>query len=159
MKEAKRLKEFLEDYDDERDDPKFYRFFFFLPAPKKFMHFPFAHQVTGFSSFSHTGEVLCRSESVTGKRRWSWMSVTGRGRKRSWRRSDRDFWLRAILTLMLSCREWVTSCGYSRHLHSSSLELRSLVWTGNIKVTSFMLFFSGSRTGCPPDSQFSCLPV
>lgn len=26
MKEAKRLKEFLEDYDDERDDPKFYRF-------------------------------------------------------------------------------------------------------------------------------------
>lgn len=28
MKEAKRLKEFLEDYDDERDDPKFYRFFF-----------------------------------------------------------------------------------------------------------------------------------
>lgn len=30
MKEAKRLKEFLEDYDDERDDPKFYRFFFFL---------------------------------------------------------------------------------------------------------------------------------
>lgn len=30
MKEAKRLKEFLEDYDDERDDPKFYRFFFFF---------------------------------------------------------------------------------------------------------------------------------
>ena len=30
MKEAKRLKEFLEDYDDERDDPKFYRYFFFF---------------------------------------------------------------------------------------------------------------------------------
>lgn len=26
MKEAKRLKEFLEDYDDDRDDPKYYRF-------------------------------------------------------------------------------------------------------------------------------------
>ena len=25
MKEAKRLKEFLEDYDDDRDDPKYYR--------------------------------------------------------------------------------------------------------------------------------------
>lgn len=24
-KEAKRLKEFLEDYDDDRDDPKYYR--------------------------------------------------------------------------------------------------------------------------------------
>ena len=24
-KEAKRLKEFLEDYDDERDDPKYYK--------------------------------------------------------------------------------------------------------------------------------------
>lgn len=25
-KEAKRLKEFLEDYDDDRDDPKYYRY-------------------------------------------------------------------------------------------------------------------------------------
>lgn len=25
LKEGKRLREFLEDYDDERDDPKFYR--------------------------------------------------------------------------------------------------------------------------------------
>lgn len=25
VKEGKRLKEFLEDYDDERDDPKYYR--------------------------------------------------------------------------------------------------------------------------------------
>ena len=25
MKEGKRLKEFLEDYDDDRDDPKYYR--------------------------------------------------------------------------------------------------------------------------------------
>lgn len=35
MKEAKRLKEFLEDYDDERDDPKFYRFFFFFKTGSK----------------------------------------------------------------------------------------------------------------------------
>lgn len=28
MKEAKRLKEFLEDYDDDRDDPKYYRSLF-----------------------------------------------------------------------------------------------------------------------------------
>lgn len=28
IKEAKRLKEFLEDYDDERDDPKYYRYKF-----------------------------------------------------------------------------------------------------------------------------------
>lgn len=60
MKEAKRLKEFLEDYDDERDDPKFYRFFFFffLHALKKVIHFPFAHLVTGFLSFSHRGSAL-----------------------------------------------------------------------------------------------------
>lgn len=28
--EAKRLKEFLEDYDDERDDPKYYKYFNFI---------------------------------------------------------------------------------------------------------------------------------
>lgn len=36
MKEAKRLKEFLEDYDDERDDPKFYRFSFFYTLRRRF---------------------------------------------------------------------------------------------------------------------------
>jgi len=34
-KEAKRLKEFLEDYDDDRDDPKYYRYVFVLIPGKK----------------------------------------------------------------------------------------------------------------------------
>lgn len=37
-KEAKRLKEFLEDYDDDRDDPKYYRYVFVLiPSNKIFI--------------------------------------------------------------------------------------------------------------------------
>lgn len=58
MKEAKRLKEFLEDYDDERDDPKFYRFSFFFTRSEEVTHFPFAHLVTGFLPFSHRGSAL-----------------------------------------------------------------------------------------------------
>lgn len=33
-KEAKRLKEFLEDYDDDRDDPKYYRYVFVFLTTK-----------------------------------------------------------------------------------------------------------------------------
>jgi len=40
-KEAKRLKEFLEDYDDDRDDPKYYRYVFVLVPNNKNLHCSF----------------------------------------------------------------------------------------------------------------------
>lgn len=45
------------------------------------------------------------------------------------------------------------SCCLQHILHTSSVEMRRLTCTGKL------LFLSGSRAACPPDSEFSCLPV
>lgn len=70
-----------------------------------FLHLSLLH-----FSLSPSGAALCRSDFVTEKRRRNWTSETGRGRRKSWRRSDRDFWLKVTPTLMLSCRGWVSHC-------------------------------------------------
>lgn len=58
-----------------------------------------------FFFFFFLGAAHCRSVFVTEKRRSSWMNVTGRGRRRSWRKLDKDFSLRVTLILMLNYRE------------------------------------------------------
>lgn len=112
-KEGKRLKEFLEDYDDDRDDPKYYRWDLciiksmiyitfrgrqiwngILPWTNKSSHLStdvlktLSEKCVCFSALP-AGAALFRSVCGTERRRRSWMNVTGSGRRKSWRRSGR----------------------------------------------------------------------
>ncbi len=116
-KEGKRLKEFLEDYDDDRDDPKYYRWALctietvvFFVWGRSEMHMTLRTNTNlvilllkssklclkhvdvtwmSCSSALPAGAALFRSGCGTERRRWSWMNVTGSGRRKSWRRSGR----------------------------------------------------------------------
>lgn len=118
MKEAKRLKEFLEDYDDDRDDPKYYRWLSRCALRSEWRTSGCSHLSSPDFSSSPSGAALCRSDFATERRRPSWTIETGRGRRRSMRRSDRGFWLKVTLTPMLSCRGWVGHLVYIHFSHS-----------------------------------------